>query len=267
MVPVSIEGSSAPRVAVVGGSSGLGRCIGIGLADKGARVAFLARRHDRLVNAAKAAGAGAVAVTCDVTDGIRCRRAVDEVVGAFGGLDALVYTTGMGILAPLSEVSAEQWAQLFATNVTGAALITAAAAPHLAAAAGSAVYLSSLSASYSAPWPLLGAYAVSKAALDKLVEAWRVEQPGIGFTRLAVGDSFGGTGDSQTEFNKTWDPEALDKAIRLWMEHGQMHGGLVDADHLVDVVDAVIRCGKSSFIPYLTLAPRASDAVKELRQW
>jgi NAD(P)-dependent dehydrogenase (short-subunit alcohol dehydrogenase family) len=239
----------------------------MGLAEKGARVAFLARRQDRLVNAAKEAGNGATAVVCDVTDAASCQRAVAEVVDSFGGLDAMVYTTGRGVLAPLADVSAEQWGQLFATNVTGASLFTAAAAPHLAASAGSAVYLSSLSASYSAPWPLLGAYAASKAALDKLVEAWRVEQPGIGFTRLAVGDSFGGTGDSQTEFNKDWDPEALDKAIRLWMERGEMQGGLVDADHLTDVVYSVMVCGKSSFIPYLTLAPRPSEAVKVLRQW
>jgi NAD(P)-dependent dehydrogenase (short-subunit alcohol dehydrogenase family) len=261
--------SDAPalRVAVVGGSSGLGRCIGIGLAEKGAQVAFVARRQDRLENAAKEAGNEAAAVVCDVTDAASCQRAMAQVVDAFGGLDAIVYTTGMGVLAPLAEVSADQWAQLFATNVTGASLFTSAAAPHLAAAGGSAVYLSSLSASYTAPWPLLGAYAVSKAALDKLVESWRIEHPEIGFTRLAVGDCFGGPGDSQTEFNKTWDPEALDKAIRFWMEHGQMQGGLIDADHLVEVVYSVLRCGKSSFIPYLTMAARPSDSVKELRQW
>lgn len=255
------------RVAVVGASAGLGRCIGLGLADKGARVAFLARRLDRLENAAKEAGEGATAVACDVTDAASCQRAMSDVADAFGGIDALVYTTGMGVLAPLSDVTAEQWAQLFATNVTGASLATAAAAPHLAASAGTALYLSSLSASYTAPWPLLGAYAVSKAALDKLVEAWRVEHPEIGFTRLAVGDSFGGEGDSQTEFNKNWDPKALDKAIRLWMERGEMHGGLVDAAHLADVVHAVLVCGNSSFIPQLTLAPRPSGAVAELRQW
>lgn len=255
------------RVAVVGASAGLGRCIGIGLAGKGARVAFLARRRDRLVNAAKEAGVGAVAVACDVTDGAACQTAMADVVEAFGGLDALVYTTGIGVLAPLTDVSAEQWGELFATNVTGASLITAAAAPHLAASAGSAVYLSSLSASYSAPWPLLGAYAVSKAALDKLVEAWRIEHPNIGFTRLAVGDCFGGEGDSQTEFNKTWDPRALEDAIRYWMDHGYMQGGLVEADHLVDVVHSVLRCGNSSFIPSLTLVPRPSGAVAELRQW
>lgn len=255
------------RVAVVGASAGLGRCIGVGLAKAGARVAFLARRHDRLVDAVSEAGNGAAAVACDVTDGAACQRAMTEVAETFGGLDALVYTTGMGILAPLTDVTAEQWGNLFATNVTGASLVTAAAAPHLAATTGSAVYLSSLSASYSSPWPLLGAYAVSKAALDKLVEAWRIEHPNIGFTRLAVGDCFGGEGDSQTEFNKTWDPEALDNAIRYWMDNGYMQGGLVDADHLVDVVHSVLTCGKSSFIPYLTLAPRPSGAVAELRQW
>jgi NAD(P)-dependent dehydrogenase (short-subunit alcohol dehydrogenase family) len=257
----------ALRVAVVGASAGLGRCIGIGLAERGHRVAFLARRQVRLANAAKEAGNGAAAVVCDVTDSASCQGAVTEVVDAFGGLDAVVYTTGMGVLAPLADVTADQWAQLFATNVTGASLLTAAAAPHLAAAAGSAVYLSSLSASYSTPWPLLGAYAVTKAALDKLVEAWRIEHPNIGFTRLAVGDSFGGEGDSQTEFNKNWDPQALDSAIRYWMEHGYMQGGLVDANHLVGVVASVLHCGASSFIPYLTLAPRPADAVNELRQW
>jgi len=257
----------ALRVAVVGASAGLGRCIGIGLARRGARVAFLARRHDRLVKAADEAQNGAIAVACDVTDADVCRQAIGQVVDAFGGLDALVYTTGMGILAPLADVTAEQWAQLFATNVTGASLVTAAAAPHLAATNGSAVYLSSLSASYTTPWPLLGAYAVSKAALDKLIEAWRIEHPNIGFTRLAVGDSFGGPGDSQTEFNKNWDPEALDKAIRYWMDTGYMQGGLVDAEHLVGVVHSILTCGNSSFIPYLTLAPRPTDAVKELRQW
>lgn len=267
MQPEGKIGQSPLRVAVVGASAGLGRCIGTGLAKRGAHVALLARRHDRLVDAAKDAGNGAVAIACDVTVPETCQAAIAEVVDALGGLDALVYTTGMGVLAPLREVTAEQWAQLFATNVTGAALITAAAVPHLAAAAGSAVYLSSLSASYTTPWPMLGAYAVTKSALDKLVEAWRVEHPEIGFTRLAMGDSIGGTGDAQTEFNKNWDPGVLDTAIRYWMENKYMLGGLVDAEHLTEVVESVIRCGKSSFIPYLTLAPRSSQAVQELRQW
>jgi NAD(P)-dependent dehydrogenase (short-subunit alcohol dehydrogenase family) len=254
------------RVAVVGASSGLGRCIAVGLARRDHHVALLARRQERLIAAAAEAGNDATAVVCDVTDSTSCHHAIDEAAGRLGGLDALIYSSGIGVLAPVSDVTADQWAALFAVNVTGASMITAAAAPHLKANAGCAAYLSSLSASFSAPWPMLGAYAVSKAALDKLVEAWRIEHPSIGFTRIAVGDSSGGEGDSRTEFNSDWDPAALDSALKFWLEHGYMQGGLVDADHLTQVVDAVIRCGKSSFIPTLTLAPRPSGLVEERRR-
>ena len=60
----------------IGASSGLGRCIALGLAGKGARVALLARRRERLVQAAKEAGNGAEAVVCDVTDEQSCRDAI-----------------------------------------------------------------------------------------------------------------------------------------------------------------------------------------------
>lgn len=253
------------RVAVVGASSGLGRCIAVGLARRDHHVALLARRRDRLVAAAAEAGNHASAVVCDVTDAASCRQAIGSAVQDLGGLDALVYSSGIGVLSPLSDVTANQWARLFAVNVTGASLVTAAAAPHLAANAGCAVYLSSLSASFSAPWPMLGAYAVSKAALDKLVEAWRIEHPSIGFTRIAVGDSSGGEGESRTEFNSGWDPALLDTALKFWLDHGYMQGGLVDAEHLTEVIDSVIRCGKSSFIPTLTLAPRPAGVVEERR--
>ncbi len=83
--------------------------------------------------------------------------------------------------------------------------MTSAAIPHLTASGGTAAYLSSVSASLTPPWPGLGAYAVSKAALDKLVEAWRAEHPSVGFTRVVVGDCAGGEGDSQTEFPMQWD--------------------------------------------------------------
>ena len=46
---------------------------------------------------------------------------------------------------------------------------------------------------------------MSKAALDKLVEAWRAEHPAVGFTRLVVGDCAGGEGPSMTEFTTGWD--------------------------------------------------------------
>src|SRR5438067_4616968 len=171
------------KAVVIGASSGLGRCIGVGLAQRGAEVALLARRQDRLVDAAEEAGPGTLAIACDATDPASCHSAIEEAAQGLGGIDALVYTPGIGPLARLADVDAATWRRAFDTNVIGAALVTAAAIPHLTESRGAAAYLSSVSASQTPPWPGLGAYTVSKAALDQLVEAWRAEHPQVGFTR------------------------------------------------------------------------------------
>ena len=145
---------------------------------------------------------------------------------------------------------------MFDTNVTGAALVTAAAIEPLTESAGTAVFLSSVSASLTPPWPGLAAYGVSKAALDKLVEAWRVEHPAVGFTRLVVGDCAGGEGPSMTEFANGWDSELAVEFGTLWVERKYIAGTLIDVEHLIEVVDAVLRGGRSMSIPSVTVAPR-----------
>ena len=244
------------RTVVIGASSGLGRCIGIGLAQRGAHVAMLARRRDRLEAAAREAGPETLAIGCDVTDDDSCRAAIADAASGLGGIEALVYTPAIGPLARLVDIDGETWRQVFDTNVTGAARITAAAIPHLEATSGTAAFLSSVSASLTPPWPGLGAYIVSKAALDKLVEAWRAEHPDIGFTRLVIGDCGGGEGDSRTEFAEGWDPELFAELAPGWLARGYLSGALIAVDELVSVVDAVLRSGASLSLPSVTVAPR-----------
>jgi len=248
------------RAVVVGASSGLGRCIGIGLARRGAQVALLARRHDRLVEAAQEAGAGAVAVRCDVTDEASCRSAIDDAASALGGIDALVYSTGIGPLSRIEDLSADTWRRAFDTNAVGASLVTAAALPHLQASRGAAAYLSSVSASLTAPWPGLAAYLVSKAALDKLVEAWRAEHPEIGFTRVTVGDCPGGEGEGMTQFADGWDSDLAIELGPVWMQRGFMNGGFIEVDELVKLVHDVVSHGASAAIPSVTITPRPPSA-------
>jgi NAD(P)-dependent dehydrogenase (short-subunit alcohol dehydrogenase family) len=241
---------------VVGASSGLGRCIGIGLVKRGAEVALLARRREMLDTAVAEAGAGAFAVDCDVTDTASTSRAIADAADGLGGIDALVYTPAIGPLAKLVDTDTDTWRRVFDTNVTGAAVVTTAALPHLESSGGRAVYLSSVSASQTAPWPGLGAYAVSKAALDKLVEAWRVEHPTIGFTRMVVGDCTGGEGDAQTQFANAWDLDLLAELHPVWAARGLLAGAFVDVDDLVSAVDGVLRTGASVAIPSIVVAPR-----------
>jgi NAD(P)-dependent dehydrogenase (short-subunit alcohol dehydrogenase family) len=244
------------RIVVVGASSGLGRCIGVGLAKRGAQVALLARRRERLEAAAKEAGPGTLALACDVTSTESCRSAIGEASASLGGIDALVYTPAIGPLASLADTDAETWHRVFDTNVVGAALVTNAVIPHLEKTNGVAIYLSSVSASLTPPWPGLGSYAVSKAALDKLVEAFRAEHRAIGFTRLIVGDCAGGEGDSMTGFANDWDPARAIEFGTQWAERKYLSDSLIEVEELVTVVDAIIRHGESLSVPSVTVAPR-----------
>jgi len=237
------------RTVVIGASSGLGRCIGVGLARRGDRVALLARRRDRLEAAAADAGTGAVAVECDVTDEASCRSAVDAAADALGGIDNLVYAPGISPLVRLIDTDAAIWRRVLDTNVIGAAVATAAAVPHLADSAGKAVYLSSPAGHFGPPWPGLGAYGVSKAALDRLVDAWRAEHPNIGFTCLVAGECAGGEGDAQTEMSGDWDPELAMAAHPLWLSRGCMGGRLMPVKDLVEVVHTILRTDAATSMP------------------
>jgi NAD(P)-dependent dehydrogenase (short-subunit alcohol dehydrogenase family) len=244
------------RTVIVGASSGLGRSIATGLGQRGATVALLARRLDRLVDAAKEAGPGALAIACDVTDELSCKAAIEEAAAGLGGIDALVYATGVGPLGRLVDISGETWRHTFDTNVVGAALITAAAIPHLTESRGVAGYLSSISASLTPPWPGLGAYATSKAALDTMVEAWRNEHPAVGFTRIIVGDCAGGEGASATEFTTGWDWDIAAEFHPIWQARNYLTGSLMEVDELVRIVDTVLRCGASAYVPLVAVTPR-----------
>lgn len=244
------------RAVVVGASSGLGRCIGLGLAKRGADVALMARREDRITEAAAEAGGGALAIRCDVTDAASCNAAIEAAVDGLGGIDALVYAPAVGPLTRLADADAATWQWAFETNVIGASLFTAAAIPHLAESRGRAVYLSSVSASETAPWPGLGVYLVTKAALNKLVEAWGAEHPNVGFTRVVIGDCTGGEGHGTTEFPSEWDMELAAELFPVWTERALLSGSFVDVEDVVGVVDAVLRAGPTANIPSVVVGPR-----------
>jgi NAD(P)-dependent dehydrogenase (short-subunit alcohol dehydrogenase family) len=244
------------RVVVVGASSGIGRCLATGLGARGAHVALLARRQDRLERAAQESGPNAVPIVCDVTDEQSVDAAITAAADALGGIDGLVYATGIGELARLVDHDVAMWQRAFATNVIGAWSVTKAVLPHLAQSQGSVAYLSSVSASITQPWPGLGSYAVSKAALDKLVEAWRAEHPQIGFTRVVVGDTAGGDGESLTEFANSWDQDVAAEVMPEWFARKYIAGTLMDIDELVRAVETVLRTGATVCIQSVTVAPR-----------
>src|SRR3954471_16772763 len=104
------------KIVVVGASSGLGRALGVGLGQRDHEVALLARRTERLERAVTEIGDGAHSFACDVTDEAGCQQAIDAAAEALGGIDALVYATGMAVLSAVEDLRAEDWIRVLSTN-------------------------------------------------------------------------------------------------------------------------------------------------------
>ncbi|WP_241830237.1 SDR family oxidoreductase [Parafrankia colletiae] len=185
---------------------------------------------------------------------------MEEASSELGGIDSLVYCAGVGILRPLAELDAADWRRTFDTNVVGAALVTKAALPHLTASNGTVAYLSSISASFTDPWPGLGAYVVSKAALDKLIEAWRAEHGSVGFTRVVVGNCVGGEGASATSLTAEWDQDLAARFYPAWMAKGYVNSDFLDVDEIVRVIANLLENRAGTSIPSITITARSIAA-------
>ncbi|MFD1149695.1 SDR family NAD(P)-dependent oxidoreductase [Saccharothrix hoggarensis] len=135
------------KVALVtGASSGIGEATAVALAREGAAVVIAARRVARLTALAeRLAGDGArvLAVELDVTDEAACRDAVARTVEAFGALDVLVNNAGVMLLGPVEGADTTDWTRMVSTNLLGVMFLTHAALPHLLAAKGTIVQVSS----------------------------------------------------------------------------------------------------------------------------
>jgi NAD(P)-dependent dehydrogenase (short-subunit alcohol dehydrogenase family) len=264
-----VSGLDGKRVLVVGASSGIGREVGIQAAKGGARVAFAARRADLLAEAVAAAGDGAVAVPCNIREQAGCDAVVAAAVEALGGLDALVYAAAFVPLAHLADTDADTWRAVFETNVVGASLVCRAALPHLAAVAGGkgrAVFVSA--SAVGRPLPAMAAYDASKAALEEMVRGWRAEQPGVGFSCVAVGPTMG------TDVYTDWDKALLGRMSESWTRSGHLidngPGALTVEDAAAAVLTAVTAAADLRYVlalppPVPTVPPAASTGASDGR--
>ncbi|MGW5685439.1 SDR family oxidoreductase [Nonomuraea sp. NPDC003754] len=182
----------AGRTAIItGASSGIGAATATLLAARGARVALLARREERLtdlVQEIKQAGGEAIAVAADVADSASVAAAVQRVLGVFGGVDLVVNNAGIMLPAPAEQADLADWESQIDVNVTGALRIVHALTPSLlrAAATGPADLINISSIASHVPFPSFAAYTASKAAVTHLSTTLRAELGGRGVRVTAV---------------------------------------------------------------------------------
>ncbi len=241
---------SGRRVLVIGASSGVGRAAGEAAAREGARVAFAARRVERIEEAARAAGSGALAVTCDVADESSLEAAVERTVQAFGGLDALVYAPGIAVFQPLAQIDAKTWRQVLDTNLVGPSLALRASIRHLEASRGKVVLVSSIVIDDRPPRPRNAPYVVSKVALESLARAWQGEHRSVGITTVAMGDTL-------TEFGQDSDAALLGEMVRSWVEAGYMYGRAMRPESVAEQIVSALASEET--VRRIAITPRYSE--------
>lgn len=196
------------RVAVTGGTSGLGLALVRHLLERGAQVAFVARHREKVASVA-AQHPGAHGIAGDVSSKDDIYPIAMQILGALGGLDVLVNNAsdlGPLPLALLADTECEDFARAIATNVLGPFRLTRALLGSLAAAAregSGAVVLNVSSDAAVEPYPRWGAYGVSKAALRHLSRVWNEELQTDGIVVLSLDP-----GDMDTPFHAAAVPDA-----------------------------------------------------------
>jgi NAD(P)-dependent dehydrogenase (short-subunit alcohol dehydrogenase family) len=180
------------RVAVVmGGTTGLGRAIALGLAEAGADVVPSSRRREQVeiaVEEIEGLGRRTLRVTSDVTDRASVQAVHDAVVKEFGKVDILVNAAGITFKKAALELDEADWVRVMETNLTGtlrACQIFGATMEE--AGYGRIVNIASLSTFVS--FHEVAAYSASKAAVASLTRSLAVElaRKGVNVNAIAPG--------------------------------------------------------------------------------
>jgi NAD(P)-dependent dehydrogenase (short-subunit alcohol dehydrogenase family) len=205
MSGTSVEGL---RIAITGGTSGLGLALVRRLLDRGAGVAFVARGRESVERVCRERPE-AHGIVGDVSRKEDVHPIAIQVLGALGGLDVLVNNAsslGPVPLAPLADTECEDFERALVTNLLGPFRLTKALLGTLAASAREGrtpLVLNISSDAAIAPYAGWGAYGASKAALHHLSRIWNEELAAEGVRVLSVDP-----GDMDTPLHALAVPDA-----------------------------------------------------------
>jgi NAD(P)-dependent dehydrogenase (short-subunit alcohol dehydrogenase family) len=199
-----LHGRSA---VVVGGTSGIGLAMALGLAEAGADVVASSRRQEQVDEAAaviEAKGVRALSLTSDVGDRASLEALLAGTVHAFGKVDILINCAGKIKRAPTVDFPEEAWDDIMDTNVTGTLRACQIFGRHmLERNYGRIINIASLNTFVSLKE--VAAYAASKAAVGALTKSLAVEWSAQGVNVNAIAPGV---------FRTALNAELLDKTDR-----------------------------------------------------
>ena len=180
----SIHGQTA---LITGGTKGIGAAIAEALVETGTNVVITGRNDgpevQALLDHLNAKGR-AVAHFGDVRGEAGAKAAVAAAVAAFGGVNILVHSAGGGVPGRITDISEETWMAAFDTHVHAVFHLFRAAHPHLKAAGGAVILISSVAGLRGVPNAV--AYQTVKAAVPQMARALALDHGGEGIRVNAI---------------------------------------------------------------------------------
>lgn len=165
-------------VLITGAGSGIGAATAMLLRQRGAIPVLVDCDAIPLAQVVAALGGEVLAITADVTSMSQCEHAVSETLARFGRIDMVWANAGIAAFGPLAYTDPAAWKRCLEVNVFGVFNTVRAALPAIVQSQGYVAVSASL-ASFAHP-PAVSAYAASKAAVEAMCNAWRIELAGHG---------------------------------------------------------------------------------------
>ena len=238
-------------ILISGGSRGLGRVLAAKLARAGAAVGLIARSGHQLaatVAEIERWGGIAIAATADVTDRQALSRAVAELRDRLGPVDVLINNAGVtGPAAPMWEADETQWWRTLEINLGGVFALTRLVLPEMIAAGrGRIINVTSNAGIYR--WPLVSAYAASKAALMNLTETLAVETRRHGVSVFSVHPGLLPIGFGEVSLSSDTVMDPHERRVHGWIRDQLASGHGTDPAQAARLVLAIAggRCDRLS---------------------
>ena len=181
-----LDGKSA---LITGAARGIGLHFAEAYVNEGARVAIADINIERGLEAAKRLGDQAIAIEMDVTSQASIDAGVEATVAAFGGIDILINNAAVFTAAPITEITRDDYQQVFDINVSGALFTMQAVARHMIKRGEGGKIINMASQAGRRGEPLVAVYCATKAAIISLTQsaAMNLIEHGINVNAISPG--------------------------------------------------------------------------------